>query len=149
MCESQNSSISRRSAGGVAARIRQIFYISLANFVFPLIFNIAQIICITTDRAPTTGTTLLMVNNYVTVIGVLFATLWFSGSEWVRTRNELLPDHIVFSPKPNLGIDPDTRGKSGSGVVVIGKGPIATCTTGLGTGADSTALVAENKYILV
>ncbi|KAI6031171.1 hypothetical protein BKA83DRAFT_4196810 [Pisolithus microcarpus] len=138
-----------KRAGGVAARIRQIFYISLANFVFPLIFNIAQIICITTDRAPTTGTTLLMVNNYVTVIGVLFATLWFSGSEWVRTRNELLPDHIVFSPKPNLGIDPDTRGKSGSGVVVIGKGPIATCTTGLGTGADSTALVAENKYILV
>ncbi|KAI5995872.1 hypothetical protein EDD15DRAFT_545078 [Pisolithus albus] len=52
-----------KRAGGVAARIRQIFYISLANFVFPLIFNIAQIICVATDRAPTTATTLLMICN--------------------------------------------------------------------------------------
>lgn len=31
---------------------------------------------------------LLLVNNYVTVIGILCATIWFSGSEWVRTCSE-------------------------------------------------------------
>ncbi|KAI5983080.1 hypothetical protein EDC04DRAFT_1758855 [Pisolithus marmoratus] len=49
----RTSSVKR--VGGIAERIRQIFYISVANFVFPLIFNIAQIICITTDRSPTIG----------------------------------------------------------------------------------------------
>jgi len=31
---------------------------------------------------------LLLTNNYVTVIGILCATIWFSGTEWVRTRSE-------------------------------------------------------------
>ncbi|KAI6115382.1 hypothetical protein EDD16DRAFT_1071131 [Pisolithus croceorrhizus] len=73
---------------------------------------------------------------------VLFATLWFSGSEWVRTRNESLPGHMVFSPNPNFGMDPVNNGKSG---ITLG-------TTGLGTGADSRQSMVpgeENKYIMV
>ncbi|KAI6158931.1 hypothetical protein EDD17DRAFT_1762882 [Pisolithus thermaeus] len=45
----------KRARPSIAERIRQIFYISIANFVFPLIFNIAQIIFIMTDRSPITG----------------------------------------------------------------------------------------------
>ncbi|KAI5986071.1 hypothetical protein F5J12DRAFT_868679 [Pisolithus orientalis] len=73
----RTSSINR--ACSIADRIHRIFYISVANFVFPLIFNIAQIIFITTDRIPTTGEVLLLINSYVTVLGVMCTTLWSSG----------------------------------------------------------------------
>ncbi|KAL4062172.1 hypothetical protein J3A83DRAFT_4081033, partial [Scleroderma citrinum] len=69
-----------RSYGSFRHRIRQIFLISAANFVFPVIFNIGQIICITTDRSYLTTTMLLLVNGYVSVIGVLGATIWTSGT---------------------------------------------------------------------
>ncbi|KAI5993835.1 hypothetical protein F5J12DRAFT_726594 [Pisolithus orientalis] len=110
--------------GGISERIRQIFYISVANFVFPLIFNIAQIILISTDRSPNTGGLLLLINNYVTVIGVLCATLWFSGSEWVRSRKESSAED-VFWLNPNLGGVNGVGRKRENEIVVIGKTPDA------------------------
>ncbi|KAI6045884.1 hypothetical protein EDC04DRAFT_2888471 [Pisolithus marmoratus] len=86
-----------RSVSGISERIRQIFYISAANFVFPLLFNIAQIILITADRSPYTGSLVLLINNFVTVIGILCATLWLSGSEWVRGHKEALADAEDFA----------------------------------------------------
>ena len=41
--------------------------------------NVAQIIFIFRDRNFIDGTYILMVNNYVEIIGVLLATLWCSG----------------------------------------------------------------------
>ncbi|KAI6106260.1 hypothetical protein EDD16DRAFT_1871019, partial [Pisolithus croceorrhizus] len=73
----------RTIPGRLPARIRQIFYIAAANFVFPLIFNLVLIICSTTvQSSDTLGSLLLLINNYVTVMGVLCATVWFSRSEW-------------------------------------------------------------------
>ncbi|KAH7884902.1 hypothetical protein F5I97DRAFT_1893225 [Phlebopus sp. FC_14] len=83
---SQNSRIAPVRSGSIGERIRQIFYIAAANFVFPVMFNIAQIVCITTDPSYGTGTMLLLVNGYVSVLGVLCATIWFSGMEWVRAQ---------------------------------------------------------------
>ncbi|KAI6032517.1 hypothetical protein EDC04DRAFT_2898114 [Pisolithus marmoratus] len=109
-----------RRVGGISERIRQIFYISVANFVFPLLFNIAQIILITTDRSPYTGALLLLINNFVTVIGVLCATLWFSGSEWVRGHKESLSDD-PFSLNPSSGRVNGAGRRSENEVVVIGR----------------------------
>ncbi|KAI6030978.1 hypothetical protein EDC04DRAFT_2922535 [Pisolithus marmoratus] len=147
----KNLCISGYAAGSIAERIRQIFYISVANFVFPLIFNIAQIICITTDRSPTIGVLLLMINNFVTVISVLCATLWFSGSEWVRTRNDPLSDHGVNSPRLNLERDRVTGGRSRNEVVVLGRGSVTVDMTGSGSGlgARLNTPEKENKYVLV
>ncbi|KAI6106389.1 hypothetical protein EDD16DRAFT_1713511 [Pisolithus croceorrhizus] len=139
----RTSSVKR--VGGITERIRQIFYISLANFVFPLIFNIAQIICITTDRSPTTGTVLLTMNNYITVMGVLCATLWFSGTEWVRSRNEQSRDHMFSSPKPQFARDHVVGGRSGSDVVVIGRGTVTLDTTSSDTKADSRQFATPEK----
>ncbi|KAI6030980.1 hypothetical protein EDC04DRAFT_2605243 [Pisolithus marmoratus] len=141
-----------KRAGGIAERIRQIFYISLANFVFPLIFNVAQIICITTDRSPTTGTILLTMNNYITVMGVLCATLWFSGSEWVRTRNEPSSDHMFNSPNPQLARYHAAGGRSGNEVVLIGRESVTLGTTSSDTKTGSgefTTPEKENKCSLV
>ncbi|KAI5985081.1 hypothetical protein EDD15DRAFT_2477295 [Pisolithus albus] len=144
----------RRGEGAtfIAERIRQIFYISFANFVFPLIFNVAQIFSITTDRSPTAGGLLIVINNYVTVVGVLCATLWFSGSEWARTRNELLPEHMLNTLKPTLGRVGVAGGMSGSPVASVGKGTVPHHTADLDPGVDSKQLLTwekENRHILV
>ncbi|KAI6102442.1 hypothetical protein EDD16DRAFT_1646384 [Pisolithus croceorrhizus] len=142
----------KRARPSIAERIRQIFYISIANFVFPLIFNIAQIIFIMTDRSPITGSRLLLINNYVTVMGVLCATLWFSGSEWVRARNEPLPEHMLNMQRPNFGRDRITGGKSGSPIASIRQGSVPHGITGLDPGMDPKQLLTrekESRYILV
>ncbi|KAI6152788.1 hypothetical protein EDD17DRAFT_1765352 [Pisolithus thermaeus] len=107
--------------GGLPARIRQIFYISAANFVFPLMFNIVLIICSTIDQSYTLGVLLLLINNYVTVMGVLCATVWFSRSEWVQTRNEPLPGDRL-TPESGLRRVHDAERKFGSEIVMAGKG---------------------------
>ncbi|KAI6113616.1 hypothetical protein EDD16DRAFT_1600602 [Pisolithus croceorrhizus] len=132
--------------------IKRVFYISVANFIFPLIFNIAQIVFVTTDWSTTAGGMVLLINNYVTVLGVLCATLWFSGSEWVRTRNELSPEHMLNTPKPNLGRDHLGGEKSRSPVSLIGKGFVPYGTTGLHPGTDPKQLLTwekESGYTLV
>ncbi|KAI6032519.1 hypothetical protein EDC04DRAFT_3142407 [Pisolithus marmoratus] len=108
-----------RRAGGISERIRQIFYISVANFVFPLLFNIALIVLVTADRSAYAGTLLVLINNFVTVIGVLCATLWFSGSEWVRGHKESLSDDM-FSPNPNSGRANGVGKRSENKITVIG-----------------------------
>ncbi|KAI5990262.1 hypothetical protein EDD15DRAFT_2282344 [Pisolithus albus] len=78
-----NSKISKfRSGSTMVSLIRNIFLISCANFVFPTLFNIAQIICITMDQSYLTTTLLLLINGYVSVIGVLGATIFG------RTQND-------------------------------------------------------------
>ncbi|KAI6015614.1 hypothetical protein EDC04DRAFT_573780 [Pisolithus marmoratus] len=112
--------ISRYTVGGISERIHQLFSISLANFVFPLFFNITQIFLARTDKQPTTGVMVVVVNNYVTVMGVLCATLWFSGSEWVRTHSQPVRDYR-FSCMPNLELAHGPVGKHGSEILVIGR----------------------------
>ncbi|KAI6148145.1 hypothetical protein BKA82DRAFT_4148947 [Pisolithus tinctorius] len=140
-----------KRARGIAERIRQIFYISVANFVFPLMFNIAQIILVATDRSPTAGATVLLINNYVTVMGVLCATLWFSGSERVRTHNEPLSDHMLNSPKPNFGRGRVVR-EEWELNCINEEGSVTRDTTGLDIGMDPKQLTTpekESEYILV
>ncbi|KAI6142311.1 hypothetical protein EDD17DRAFT_240942 [Pisolithus thermaeus] len=71
-----DSKISKfRSGSTMVHLIRNIFLISCANFVFPVLFNIAQIVCITIERSYLTTILLLLINGYVSVIGVLGATI--------------------------------------------------------------------------
>ncbi|KAI6032522.1 hypothetical protein EDC04DRAFT_2232626 [Pisolithus marmoratus] len=139
-----------RSARGIAERVRQIFYISVANFVFPLIFNIILIISIMTDRSQTNGALLMLINNYVTILGVQCATLWFSGSrEWVRTRNEPFPDHAVFnSPDSYFGRDHVAGWESESPIVfAAGDGSAIPGVLDTETGPEQATIPEkENKY---
>ncbi|KAI5123487.1 hypothetical protein M0805_008856 [Coniferiporia weirii] len=73
-------------AYGRAGRIRGLFYIALGNFVFPIILNVTQIVLITTDRSFLDGTYVLVVNNYVSILGVVFATIWTTSSHWHRSN---------------------------------------------------------------
>ncbi|KAG6328851.1 hypothetical protein ID866_10238 [Astraeus odoratus] len=116
-----------KRASGITERLRQLFYISVANFVFPLLFNIGQIICITTSRSGSTGTMLLMVNDYVTVMGVLCATIWFSGLDWVRTRSEMLQD--PYSHRSSSGRGHVAGKNSGSGIRITAEKSVTLAGT--------------------
>ncbi|KAI5985091.1 hypothetical protein EDD15DRAFT_1654254 [Pisolithus albus] len=104
--------------GGIPNRIRQVFYISVANFVFPLAFNISLLIFVVIG-IPTNpgGGLLLLINNYVTVIGVMCATIWFSRSDWAQTRKEPLSEEMLRH-KLNFSRSP-VNGRRGEVVVVI------------------------------
>ncbi|KAI6025727.1 hypothetical protein F5J12DRAFT_445898 [Pisolithus orientalis] len=88
---------------GIGRRIRQILYISAANFVFPVLFNIGQIICITTDSSFYVGTVLLLANSYVSVIGVLCATIWVSGDDYIHRRHPYSTGSSFVSPRRSMG----------------------------------------------
>ncbi|KAI6045893.1 hypothetical protein EDC04DRAFT_2030895 [Pisolithus marmoratus] len=108
-------------SGGIPSRIRHVFYISVANFVFPLVSNIALLISVITDHSPNSGPGVLpLINYYVTVMGVLCATIWFSRSEWTQTCKEPLSNETLRR-KLNLPRAPIGVWMGGNEVIVIGK----------------------------
>ncbi|KAG1747107.1 uncharacterized protein EDB91DRAFT_68536 [Suillus paluster] len=65
----------------LATRLRGLFLIALSNFVFPVILNLIQLGLVFGSKASFFQTSLVyMVNNYVNIIGVVFATIWSIGS---------------------------------------------------------------------
>ncbi|KAI6108896.1 hypothetical protein EDD16DRAFT_56223 [Pisolithus croceorrhizus] len=87
----------------VGRRIRQILFISAANFVFPVLFNVGQIICITVDSSFYVGTVLLLANSYVSVIGVLCATIWASGGDYADRHHLHSTGGSYVSPRRSIG----------------------------------------------
>lgn len=69
----------------IMSRLRGLFVIALGNFVFPIILNLMQIFFISTDRSFLHGTYVLLTNNFVSIIGVVFATVWTSSQSWNST----------------------------------------------------------------
>ncbi|KAI6015612.1 hypothetical protein EDC04DRAFT_2903712 [Pisolithus marmoratus] len=137
--------------GGMPARIRQIFYVSVANFVFPLLFNIILIIYIMTNQS-FVGGLLIMINNYVTVMGVLCATVWFSRMEWVRSRNDPLSDDM-FGLEPSFRMIHDASRKRES-KVVLGKVSSTPDTADLDAGPvrdgeRPATLTGKDEYCIV
>ncbi|THU91849.1 hypothetical protein K435DRAFT_758739, partial [Dendrothele bispora CBS 962.96] len=66
------------------AHIRSLFLIALGNFVFPVIMNIATIVLVATDPSFINGTYILLSNNYVAILGIVFATIWTRKYNWNR-----------------------------------------------------------------
>ncbi|KAI6122363.1 hypothetical protein EDD16DRAFT_1781914 [Pisolithus croceorrhizus] len=79
------------SCSAMVHLIRNIFLISCANFVFPVLFNVAQIVLITADRSYLTITLLVLINGYVSVIGVLGATIWARAQSYTQEDKEGQP----------------------------------------------------------
>ncbi|KAI6102951.1 hypothetical protein F5141DRAFT_1293561 [Pisolithus sp. B1] len=134
-----------KSGCGIPNRICQFFYISTANFVFPLAFNIILLIFVVTDHSPNSGGgVLLLINNYVTVIGVMCATIWFSRSEWAQTRKEPLSEEMLRC-KLNLQRAPLSGRMGWDELVVTGAMTHALDPTGVGGEAstDLTQLAAS------
>ncbi|KAG6909190.1 hypothetical protein DXG01_001704 [Tephrocybe rancida] len=90
------------------ARLRSIFAIALANFVFPLFMNVAQLILVLRDVHYPRGSEVLISNLYVAIIGLLFATVWAGGNAWGRDdqENDQLPLQAAFQNPGFIEIGP-------------------------------------------
>ena len=51
-----------------------------------MILNIIQVIFIFTDRSIVAGAYIMIINFYITPIGVLFATIWTSSQVWLQQQ---------------------------------------------------------------
>ncbi|KAG6843171.1 hypothetical protein H0H87_007198 [Tephrocybe sp. NHM501043] len=105
------------------AKIRGIFAFALANFVFPLFMNITQLVLLIRDPNYARGAQTSMVNMYVSIFGILFATVWASGNAWGRDRDTSdqsafettigdYPGYIKF--RSETGPETDGRGSPAS-----------------------------------
>ncbi|KAF8799271.1 hypothetical protein BYT27DRAFT_7202443 [Phlegmacium glaucopus] len=66
--------------------LKSLFILALGNFVFPIVMNISATILITTDPDSLNGFYLIEVSNYISIIGVVFATVWTRRLHW-NNRN--------------------------------------------------------------
>ena len=87
-----------------AERIKALFWIAAFNFVFPVIFNIVQLVFIFRDPDFMHGTYVLYCNTYLEIIGVLLATIWVSGTDSGSTRHS----NVGRPPMPVALPDRDT-----------------------------------------
>ncbi|KAI0061679.1 hypothetical protein BV25DRAFT_1805383 [Artomyces pyxidatus] len=67
----------------IVQRVPAVFLIALGNYVFPVAMNIAQIALMITMPHFTHGIYIIFANNFVTILGVVFATVWTSQQNWI------------------------------------------------------------------
>ena len=87
-----------------AARLKALFWIAVFNFVFPVLFNIAQLILIYHDPNYVHGAMVQFANNFILVTSVLFATIWCTekpramyGSDHIKSLAMSTMDHSIES----------------------------------------------------
>ncbi|GJE97668.1 hypothetical protein PsYK624_138890 [Phanerochaete sordida] len=72
--------ISLGGSGSLTSKLRALFWIAVGNFVLPVMMNVATIIDVFVDTHYILRiSNLLLTNYYVSIIGVVFATVWTSG----------------------------------------------------------------------
>lgn len=82
------------------AHLKGLFIIALSNFVFPALFSIAQLIVTFRDPDFLVGAYIFMVNIYVSIIGVVFATVWAGTTRWIRDQRGV---PISFDTRRGVG----------------------------------------------
>ena len=69
----------------VSSKIKTLFWIAASNFVIPVFLNVALLIDIFHgSNFELVGSYLEYCNIYVQIIGVVLATLWAAGSQWLE-----------------------------------------------------------------
>jgi len=108
--------------------IKSLFWISVSNFVFPVILGISQLTTYLVNPNSLTPLYIEAVNFHITIMGVVFATLWVAEGEWAGTQSisaeqsdcdvESKPSALVCIPGP-LGARRENKNRGVS---------ISTCT---------------------
>ncbi|KAF9467113.1 hypothetical protein BDZ94DRAFT_1249604 [Collybia nuda] len=88
------------------SHIRALFLIALGNFIFPVIMNIASIVLIATDPSFINGSSILLSNNYVAILGVVFATIWTNRQNW---NKRAISAPTIDNRMENSSFDPSSR----------------------------------------
>ncbi|KAM5531172.1 hypothetical protein V8D89_015142 [Ganoderma adspersum] len=124
-------------------RLKTLFWISVSNFVFPVVLDLALLVLAFRDGSFLDGAYVLLVSNYVDIVAVLLATIWTTSTKYppaggtggpsgMGIRSRTSPRFAVVTvdgeePFDGLGLEPDgdsipmtvfTRSPSASGTQV-------------------------------
>jgi len=87
-----------------SSRLGDLMCIAVLNFVFPVMLNLAQFIVGYGAADFTSATYIIQVNFHVTIIGVVFATVWVSYTKWSDEQTINGPSSgfstLAFAPQP-------------------------------------------------
>ncbi|EJF58933.1 hypothetical protein BD309DRAFT_208803 [Dichomitus squalens] len=84
-------------------RLRTLFWISASNFVFPVVLDLTLLVLAFSEDNFLTGTYVLMVSNYVDIIGVLLATIWSTSTKYAQP---LMPGGEVSEFRTTRSLSP-------------------------------------------
>ncbi|VDB87187.1 unnamed protein product [Peniophora sp. CBMAI 1063] len=77
-----------RSKTSFSKKLYTLFWLSVSNFVFPVLLSIAQLaVYLASPRLYNTSLYIEQVNNHFTIICVVFATVWAFQGSWEEARN--------------------------------------------------------------
>ncbi|PIL26388.1 hypothetical protein GSI_12145 [Ganoderma sinense ZZ0214-1] len=62
-------------------RLKTLFWISVSNFVFPVVLDLALLVLAFRDASFLDGAYVLMFSNYADIVGVLLATIWTTSTK--------------------------------------------------------------------
>lgn len=71
-----------------STRLKYLFWLTISNFVFPVIFSIALIIFNFRDQNFLHGGYVYISNTYIQIICGLLATVWSGTHKWVESRDD-------------------------------------------------------------
>ena len=71
--------------------------------MFPVIFDVAQLILIFRDRNYIEGSYVVIVNSYISILGVLFSTIWASGATRLGETSATYSYSYSYSIHPPTG----------------------------------------------
>ncbi|KAH8813923.1 hypothetical protein DL96DRAFT_507265 [Flagelloscypha sp. PMI_526] len=95
---SDQSGVKSQAYGGIRERVRVICRIALFNYGLPTTLGAIHLIMSLLDLQWDDVTWmylcsyLMILNNYFTIIGVAFATIWASSREWAGSHTLCMPD---------------------------------------------------------
>jgi len=72
-------------SSSITKKFRGIFWIAVSNFIIPAIFSLTQAILYLVNKENSLLILQInLTNNYISIIAIVFATLWVSGNSWYR-----------------------------------------------------------------
>jgi hypothetical protein len=97
--------------GTLGCRVQTAFQIALGNFAFPVLINIAELIMMYHDpNFALHNIAVAMVNTYITIIGVTFATLWSAHARYTG-KYDRRGEEVARNPEDT---DIESRDEHGS-----------------------------------
>ncbi|KAJ7278118.1 hypothetical protein C8J57DRAFT_1060122 [Mycena rebaudengoi] len=120
----QTSALGSLGNGSYSAKLRNLFFIAVGNFVFPCMLSLVQLIFLFRDPNFLDGSYVFLTNCYVAIIGVLLATIWVAGSQWSDDNKKPRPvtdiSAIQYAPQIRIGKSAVTDSSLGQSTTTMG-----------------------------
>ncbi|PFH46140.1 hypothetical protein AMATHDRAFT_156171 [Amanita thiersii Skay4041] len=94
---SENSFSRELPESYTTSTIRGLFWIAISNFIFPLLLGIVELVFMFHDPSFIHGIIVGIINAYVSIIGVLLATVWAASVRWTEEHHPSVRENNAVS----------------------------------------------------